>query len=41
MPDAGGFAHDLVRSEELGVRSVGALRADCKASQGVKIKDLR
>ena len=36
FPDAGGFAHDLVRSVELGVRSVGALCADYKASQGVK-----
>ncbi len=29
MPD--GFAHNLVRSVELGVRSEGALRADCNA----------
>ena len=41
-PDAGCFAHNLVRSVELGVRSEGALRADYKAvarSKKLKICD--
>ena len=33
MPDARGFAHALVRSEELGVRSVGTCVRHCKKWQ--------